>query len=95
MPEREEAQSPGRIFLVTAVFVLFFSLLSTVITFMVESISSLPSVVENEFGKPSVMQTLYGALTTLIKWIKTVLVDKFGFAIIILISLIYEVLAGG
>lgn len=88
-------QSPGRIFLVTVFVVTFFTLFSTVFTFLVESVASLPSTVEGELGKPNVMTTLYSTLATLSKWIRTVLVDRLGFAIVILVSLIYEVLAGG
>ncbi|MEM4976271.1 MAG: hypothetical protein QXT64_02985 [Desulfurococcaceae archaeon] len=94
MSDKPGAQSPGRIFLVAVVVVLFFSLFSTVFTFMVESVSSLSTSVEEGVGKPSVMQALYGTLTALIKWIKTVLVDRFGFAIVLLVSLVYEILAG-
>lgn len=85
-------QSPGRLFVFIVILTAFFSIVASVIGYIVDSINIVPDFVENEVGSPGIMLNLVSMLRLVTSWIREIMINRYGLAILFIISVIYMII---
>lgn len=88
----EGKQSPGRIFVFLLVLALFFGTVASIVAWFIDTLYTVPEETENALGRPNVFTSLYKVTSTVVRWIRDIFVNYYGFAVLIVISLIYMII---
>lgn len=88
----DDKVSVGRIVLFGLVVSAFFTTIFTMMTYMIEGISGIPNIMKSFSGEPETMKDLWSITSTIGGWIKKIFTSEIGFAVILLVGILYTIL---